>query len=162
MEVEIKLAERSNANSIVELLNIVTLRLHRKNIKQWTYPWDFKEIEKDIKSRNIYKITKNQLIIGTFSIKDIGTKTWLPDSNAKALYLYRIAILPEYQRKNIGQQIIDFAFQISRDSKKTVYLDCWAGNEKLREFYTKSGFEFCGDFPEEDYMVSVFKYENGL
>ncbi|GAA0180924.1 hypothetical protein SH2C18_35360 [Clostridium sediminicola] len=39
------------------------------------------------------------------------------------------------------------------------YLDCWAGNEKLRTFYLKAGFDFCGDFPEDNYMSSVFKYE---
>jgi hypothetical protein len=39
-----------------------------------------------------------------------------------------------------------------------LYLDCWAGNKKLRNFYSNAGFDFIGDFPEEDYMISVFKY----
>ena len=41
----------------------------------------------------------------------------------------------------------------------TLYLDCRAGNKKLRDFYSKSGFDFMGDFPVADYMVSVFVYE---
>jgi hypothetical protein len=41
---------------------------------------------------------------------------------------------------------------------KTLYLDCWAGNEKLKEFYFNNGFEYVGDFPEEDYFISVFKF----
>ena len=39
----------------------------------------------------------------------------------------------------------------------TIYFDCWAGNNFLRKFYTEVGFEYMGDFPEEDYFVSAFK-----
>ncbi|MBZ9687818.1 GNAT family N-acetyltransferase [Clostridium estertheticum] len=156
---EIKLAERCNTIAIVDLLNTVTLNLHRKNINQWIYPWDFKEIEIDIKNRSTYMITIDNLIVGTFSIKDVGVNTWNPSIKSNNLYLYRIAILPEYQGKNIGLQIINYACKISIDSKKTLYLDCWAGNEKLKDFYFKVGFDFCGEFPEEDYRISVFKYK---
>lgn len=159
MESEIKLAEKDNISTIVELLNTVTLDLHRKSINQWTYPWDFKQIEMDIKNKNTYMITIDNLIVGTFSIKSIDANLWFPTIKTSNLYLYRIAILSEYQGKNIGLQIIRYACKISRDSKKTLFLDCWAGNKKLKNFYKKAGFDFCRDFSEEDYMISVFKYE---
>jgi hypothetical protein len=37
-----------------------------------------------------------------------------------------------------------------------VVLDCWAGNGKLRDFYTRAGFRLHGVFPEGDYEVAVF------
>ena len=156
---EIKLAKRINATTIVDLLNNVTLKLHEKNINQWEYPWDLKEIERDIENRNTYIVTTSgSLILGTFSIRYLETKTWIPIIEPNNLYLYRIAVLSEYQGNNIGLKIMNYACQSARASKQILYLDCWAGNEKLKNFYTKAGFVFCGDFQEEDYEISVFKY----
>ncbi|HEX3047167.1 MAG TPA: GNAT family N-acetyltransferase, partial [Bacillota bacterium] len=76
-----------------------------------------------------------------------------------SLYLYRIAISPLFQGKNIGLEIIAEVKKRSQALNKPVYLDCWAGNEKLRQFYSNAGFEYMGDFPEETYSISVFKYE---
>jgi ribosomal protein S18 acetylase RimI-like enzyme len=154
---EIRLAEKVDISAIVDLLNKVTLNLHQKNINQWTYPWDFEEISIDLK--NIYLITLNNLIVGTFSLKDMNINAALHIIKSNNLYLYRIAILPECQGKNIGLKVINYACEISKDSKKILYLDCWAGNVNLKNFYFKAGFDFCGDFPEDDYMISVFKYE---
>lgn len=156
---EIRLAEKNDVSSIVELLNKVTLNLHQKNINQWVYPWNSEEINMDIINRNIYVIVEDNLIIGTFSLKIVSINAVIPIIKSNNLYLYRIAILPEYQGKNIGLKLIDYACKISRDSKKILYLDCWAGNINLKNFYLNAGFYFCGNFPEEDYMISVFKYE---
>jgi len=157
MNYNIKIAKIDDTSLIVELLNCVTLNLHKKNINQWTYPWNINEIEDEINKKHIYIFTKELKIIGTFSLKDIDENFIFIKSSG--IYLYRIAILPEYQGKNIGKEIINYACEYSKDLNKLLYLDCWAGNEKLRKFYTEVGFDFSGDFPEEDYMVSVFKYE---
>jgi ribosomal protein S18 acetylase RimI-like enzyme len=104
-------------------------------------------------------ITVDDLTVGTFSLKEIGINSLPTIIESDNLYLYRVALLPEYQGKNIGLKVTNYACQISRDLKKILYLDCWAGNVNLKNFYLKAGFDFCGDFPEEDYMLSVFKYE---
>lgn len=158
MQYEIKLAEEDDIKIIVELLNKVTLNLHQKNINQWTYPWDFEELNADIKNRNVHVITADKLIIGTFSLKDMDDNV-LHIIKPNNLYLYRIAILPVYQGKNIGLYAVNYACETSKHLRKILYLDCWAGNVKLKNFYLKAGFDYCGDFPEEDYMISVFKYE---
>ena len=155
---EIRLAEKDDIGIIVELLNKVTLNLHQKSINQWKYPWHFEEINIEIKNRNVYVITIDKLIVGTFSLKDMDINEGFHISNPNNLYFYRIAVLPEYQGKNIGIKAINYALEISRNLKRTLYLDCWAGNIKLKNFYSKAGFNYCGDFKEEDYMISVFKY----
>lgn len=155
--VGIKIAEINNLDTIVELLNKVTLHLHEKGVNQWGYPCNRNEIEMDIEKEKIYVLLMGDLIVGTFSLKDIDNfDFFLIEPNSK--YLYRIAILPEYQGKKLGMEIINFAYGYSRNLKNTLYLDCWAGNKKLRHFYSKAGFDYMGDFLEEDYMVSVFKY----
>jgi len=159
MSYNIKIAKTDDTSLILELLNCVTLNLHKKNINQWTYPWNINEIEDEINKKHIYIFIKDLKIIGTFSLKDIDENFNFNFIKSSSIYLYRIAILPEYQGKNIGKEIINYACEYSKDLNKLLYLDCWAGNEKLRKFYTEVGFDFSGDFPEEDYMVSVFKYE---
>ena len=157
---EIRLAKNNCRSRIVEILNTVTLSLQQKNINQWTYPCDSKKLEMDIKNKNTYVLESENIIIGTFSLKNLVSNSWVLSVRQNDLYLYGIAILPEYQGKNIGRVIIDYSCKISRDTKKTLYLDCWAGNEKLKNFYIKAGLDYCGDFPEEDYMISVYKFES--
>lgn len=158
MRCEIRLAENSDGNAIIELLNKVTLDLHGKKINQWSYPWDFEEIEIDIKNSNIYVITLDNLILGTFSLKEWDYNKLFHSTALKDLYLYRIAVLPEYQGRNVGVKVIEHACGISKIMGKELYLDCWAGNIKLKNFYLKAGLEYVGDFSENDYMVSVFRY----
>ncbi|MGH4123475.1 MAG: GNAT family N-acetyltransferase [Clostridium sp.] len=156
--VEIKLVGINNLNTIVELLNKVALHLHEKGVNQWTYPWNRSEIEIHIEKGYIYMLVVDNLIVGTFSLKDINNFDFFSiEPNSK--YLYRIAILPEYQGKKLGIEITNYVCGYSRNLKSALYLDCWAGNEKLRNFYSSAGFDFMGDFPEEDYMISVFKYQ---
>ena len=157
MGYEIKLAREDNNELITDLLNKVTLQLHSKGIMQWNYPWNIKEIESEINNSHIYVVKTNNLIIGTFSLKNPDMK-WLSDAKPNSLYLYRIAILPEYQGKNIGLMILYYVFEISKNINKTIYLDCWAGNEKLKSFYSNAGFKYHGDLSEEDYKISVFEY----
>ena len=153
----IKPAEINDKDSIVELLNKVTLHLHEKGIDQWSYPWNPDKIELDINDGHVYVLLIDDLICGTFSLRDMDNPDFpLFEPNSK--YLYRIAMLPEYQGMNLGSQILNYVCEHSRNAKQKVYLDCWAGNKKLRDFYSNAQFEFLGDFPEEDYFISIFKY----
>lgn len=157
METQIRLAKIEDTDSIVKLLDEVTLHLHKKGIAQWTFPWEPREIKSDIEKGYIYVLLVNERIVGTFSIKDIDNFEFLT-IEPYSKYLYRIAILPDFQGKKLGIEIINYVYEYARKVNKAVYLDCWAGNEKLRSFYSNAGFEYIGDFPENDYMISVFKY----
>lgn len=155
--VKIKPAEIADAVEITELLKKTTLYLHEKGINQWSSPWNSDIVKADIKNGHVYVLTIDDLICGTFSVKDAdGFDYLLIEQGSK--YLYRIAILPEYQGMNLGREVLNYVCEYSRSLKKALYLDCWAGNKKLREFYSNAGFKFMGDFPEEDYFVTVFKY----
>ncbi|MTI67822.1 MAG: GNAT family N-acetyltransferase [Firmicutes bacterium] len=155
----IRLANTNDCKKIIEILNNTTLNLHKKGIKQWSYPWSKDGILKDIKKGYIYILKYDGEEIATFSIKDINYYVIEMDSYNK--YLYRIAILPKYQGNNLGMEIIDYSITYAENLDKGLYLDCWAGNKKLKKFYLNAGFKYLGDFKEEDYMISVFKYSYG-
>lgn len=156
--IQIRSAEIKDADSIAYILNKVTLHLHKKGINQWDYPWSYEKIEEDINSGHVYVISAEDLIIGTFSIK-ITDKISTAEIEKGSIYLYRIAILPEYQGKNAGIKIINYTFEYSRKLNKPLYLDCWNRNEKLKSFYKNAGFDYLGDYPEEDYFISVFMFK---
>ncbi|MFS1511598.1 GNAT family N-acetyltransferase [Chengkuizengella sp. SCS-71B] len=152
----IRLAKLKDLQHVLNVLNKVTLALQKKGINQWEYPWDVDNIKSEIKNNYTYVLIDTE-IIGAFCIKEIDYLSELTlESNSK--YLCKIAILPEYQGKNFGSKIIEYACSSANDVNKTMYLDCWAGNEKLKKFYLNHGFDYQGDFPEEDYFISIFKF----
>lgn len=155
---EIRLAEKEDLLQIQTVLNETTLHLLRKGISQWAYPWSVDVIETDLNNDFLYVVLHNNQIIGTFSISNIDQLSDLqiePDSK----YLSKIAILPEFQGRKFGSSITNYAKSYVQDSNKSLYLDCWAGNEKLKDFYKQNGFIYIGDFREEDYDISIFKNE---
>lgn len=158
MSITITPAQPHHMDVILGLLNEVTLDLHHKGIHQWKYPWVQSDIEPDVTQGNLCLAMIEEHIIGTFSLKAAANQNFPITDNS--LYLYRIAISPALQGKKIGLEILAEVKKRSHALNKKVYLDCWAGNQKLRRFYLNAGFKYIGDFPEEDYTISVFKYES--
>ena len=70
--------------------------------------------------------------------------------------LFTIFVLPDYQGKGLGKILIQNAIE---NSSKIIYLDCWAGNDKLKTFYKSNGFNYLKDVKEKDYFISIFKKE---
>ena len=158
-DLKISQASKEHLSEIINILNIVTSDLRKKNIMQWDYPWNEKEVLYDIERNRAYIVTVNEQAIATFFIKEkesLSTLILEPES----VYLNQIAVLPEYQGQNIGRRIINYTKDLAQTKKSPLYLDCWAGNDKLVEFYSENGFEFLGDYAEEDYFVSIFKFKS--
>ncbi|PLR91970.1 GNAT family N-acetyltransferase [Bacillus sp. T33-2] len=156
---KIRLAKRDDLLEVVNILNEVTWHLHSKGIMQWDFPWDAATVAKDINDNYCYVLVDNGKMIGTFAIRNIDrTYTFAIEHQSK--YLGQIAILPEFQGIKLGEKVTSFARSLASDAKKPLFLDCWAGNGKLRNFYSDNGFTYLGDFPEDDYMVSVFQYDS--
>lgn len=158
MKKNIRLANILDTQDVVDLLNKVTIDLHEMGVNQWSYPWKYDEILSEISGRNVYLLICNDLIVGTFSLKKIGQQEHIA-TNVDDMYLYRIAILPEKQGKGLGREIVAFACDYARKISCDLYLDCWAGNDKLHSFYSNAGFIHLGNLPEEDYLISMFKYK---
>ena len=54
--------------------------------------------------------------------------------------------------------MIQKAIEIVHSQGKVVVLDCWNGNQKLKEYYTKIGFKYIMDLPEDNYFISIFYF----
>jgi GNAT superfamily N-acetyltransferase len=73
-------------------------------------------------------------------------------------YLHALMLEPAEQGKHFGLTFLDRVLQLIKTKYRsgTVVLDCWAGNTKLRRFYEDAGFKYQGDFPENDWEISVY------
>lgn len=151
----IKPANDRDAPIITAILDKVTEALHQKGIMQWSVPWGVREIVQEIACQHVFTLQSDK-IIGTFSLKNIENSP-CPQIERGSLYLYRIAILPVYQGKNLGERIVKYACAVADAAGKTLTLDCWAGNRNLRRFYAQY-FDYCGYFDENNYKISVFKH----
>ena len=151
----LEIAKEDDIYEICQLLKIVSEDLHNRGIKQWMNEWKMLDIREFVLKQNIYvlRFEKKGEIIGLFSLEEnklfIGQ---FPES----LYLSKVALLPKYQRKGIGAKMIQKAIEIVHSQGKVVVLDCWNGNKKLKEYYTKIGFKYIMDLPEDNYFISIF------
>lgn len=73
-------------------------------------------------------------------------------------YLHALMLEPIEQGKRLGKQFLEGMLRQMREDHRTgvIVLDCWAGNENLGRFYQECGFQYRGDFPEDDFEVSVY------
>ena len=67
----IRLATLDDKETVLDVLNKVTLDLHDKGIQQWEYPWDADRLAIEIQMNYVYVLLKNEHIAGTFCIKEI-------------------------------------------------------------------------------------------
>ncbi len=151
---KIERAVMGDVDEIVRILDEATLKLLDEGNHQWEYPWYKKEIEKELEYQ--YVCRQQKRIIAVFSIKPLGLNYFDIEPGEKDYYLYRVMTAPEYQGKNLGKEIISFVKKICKRDKITIYLDCNAGDEKLKRFYKREGFYELGEFYGKDYRICAY------
>jgi len=70
---------------------------------------------------------------------------------ANSLEIERIYVLKEFHGKNIGQLLLEHAFQIAKEKgNENVWLGVWEENKRAIRFYQKNGFE---EFDKHIFML---------
>ena len=151
----IKKAGRDDLSAVVDILNAATEKLLAKGVMQWEYPWDEQVILKDIADGLFYVAQLEGQTFGCLGLKKFENNPFNNDNTG--MYAYHLAVHPQYSGKGYSEHLCRFVHDFAKENNTTVYFDCWAGNTFLKNFYISAGFEYMGDFPEEDYFVSAFK-----
>lgn len=138
----------TDSEKLKDLLDKVTLNLLAKDILQWQYPWDKQMLSEDINKQHVYGMFIENQLIGTFSVK----------KRNNAYYLYRVAIAVDEQKKQYGKKLLSYLDTLFL-AGTIVYLDCFSGNIKLKQFYEECGFKYVKDEKEKDYYISIYRYE---
>jgi len=149
----VRQATLEDLDQMTALIHATTKKLIEKNVFQWAYPCELDSLETQIKNGEVFILEDHKRLIGSYSIKNVESS--FPVQIEKSVYMYRLLIHPFYQGKNMTQHM--FKYLRKEFKKRSVLLDCWAGNEKLCNFYKANDCLFLGDFPEADYKISVFQ-----
>jgi ribosomal protein S18 acetylase RimI-like enzyme len=86
-----------------------------------------------------YFATLNEKVIGYLKINLDQSQTEIKDK--EALEIERIYVLKEFQGKNVGQLLYDFAYHIAKEQNVNyIWLGVWEKNPRAINFYKKNGF----------------------
>jgi len=141
----------SNA-SISDLEHIYSLtkscgeHMISNGIFQWNEKYPSNEVlQKDIELQQIWKLEKNETIIGIIVLTKIEDKEYLNVKwlvkNANNIYVDRLAVLPNYQGKGHAQKLMDFAENYALNNKySSIRLDTFSQNTRNQLFYEKRNY----------------------
>ena len=154
----VRKATATDIDAVLNILNGATQKLLAKGVQQWEYPWDEEIVKSYVNKDEFYIAFYNDNPCGCFGLKKYVPNRFVP-KDMDGEYWYHLAVHPDYDRLGIGYMLCRWVQEYSKQTGTTIYFDCWAGNKSLRNYYSFNGFEHIGDFPEEDYFVSAFRYK---
>ena len=160
--IKIELAEITDLNRIMEITRACAIDLISNNIFQWNEKYPSKEaFKKDIEKNTLYVCKNKSRITGCISLcadkdEEYENVKWITE-DFKNLYLHRLAVHPEYQKKGVGRSLMDFAEEYAKlNGFKSVRLDTFSQNPRNNKFYKSRNYVQLGDvfFP----MQSEFPF----
>ena len=155
--VQIRHAETQDGGVLLDILNRATNKLLEKGVRQWTSPWKMELVNQAIEAGEQFLAVENGEIVAVFRLSDKSTNPAVEAIRPGNLYLSQLAVDALRQNLGVGKQVMQQVLAEAAEQNKTLYLDCWAGNKKLKAFYEDCGMQSLGDFPEDNYYITVFR-----
>ena len=160
-----RLAIDTDADTIVDLSSRVQHSLTTSGSLQRIGPLDPSMVLAAIRESRCFVLFRGtDEILGCVLFKTIqdnlypGTDLDLSVFKSPRLLLHSMMLSPEIQGKGVGLKFFTDVISHLQARGRTVLLDCWAGNTKLRDFYVRAGCEFVMVVPENNYEIAVFAY----
>jgi GNAT superfamily N-acetyltransferase len=155
---------RENLKAVLGLIEDARGWLWMKDTDQWATPWP------DEKSRDA-KVLKGLQGLKTWIVWDgdipaatvtITTRkngaVWSKpactcDLAERAVFVHRLITARKYAGSGLGAELIDWAGLRGQRlyGAKWIRIDVWGTNERLHEYYLKTGFERCGSCADPSY-----------
>ena len=121
------------------------------SIFQWNEKYPSRDVFKnDIETGALYVIEINKKIVGCIMLSDVKDDSykdvkWLT-KDFKNLYVHRLAVDPDYQKKGHGRRLMDFAESFAVENNFTsIRLDTFSLNHRNNKFYKARGYTQLGD-----------------
>jgi len=128
---------RLTVNDLEDLIGLIKLYEHVFEMKQFTYPSPT-YLERMLKKENtIFMVAKYEdHIIGGLTAHELASAY----SEANEVYVYDLAVHPDFQRKGIGTRLIDELKKISCEKgDKEIFLQADIDDTQAIGFYKKIG-----------------------
>ena len=121
------------------------------SIFQWNEKYPSRDVFKnDIEAGALYVLEINKKIVGCIMLSDVKDDSykdvkWLT-KDFKNLYVHRLAVDPDYQKKGHGRRLMDFAESFAVANNFTsIRLDTFSLNHRNNKFYKSRGYTQLGD-----------------
>ena len=142
---------------ILEITKNCAVKMDAMGIYQWNenYPNRNAFID-DIKNNELLVFTKGAQLVGCIALctkMDHVYKNvkWLT-KDVKSLYIHRLAVDPQFQKKGIGKKLMDYAEDFAKKNNFiSVRLDTFSKNKNNMRFYERRGYKRLEEvfFPEQ-------------
>lgn len=124
--------------------------MRSNGIFQWNenYP-SSKVIKRDVAANNMYVYLKEDKIVGCVMFSDAMDSfyrdiSWLTP-HKKQLYVHRLAVHPQYQKKGIARELMDFGEKMAVEKGcLSVRLDTFSKNLRNNRFYKARNYQQVG------------------
>lgn len=164
----IRNAKQADLDSILHLFDDVQIWLVQAGYEgQWgAEPFSTNELQAQrfldwIDNDIFYLLVDNSVIVGTLVINpevpDYASKL-CQNTSKQMFYLEAFATHPSIRRTASGKQLLDFAESEAQKSQiECLRLDCWAGNQKLRQYYINKGYQELTQFKVNSWDGVLFE-----
>jgi GNAT superfamily N-acetyltransferase len=141
--VDIALAGSADLDDVLEVLNETARWLTSRGINQWVDGFPRQLIAADISRGEVYLARRERRAVGTFTLQWSDELFW-PGATGASGYIHRIAVRRE--ARGLGVELLQMAERVTASSgRKSLRLDCFAGNDALCGYYERAGFVRSGD-----------------
>lgn len=113
----------------------ITLRNHIEKIWGWDEKYQQNDFSKSFLPNRNNIIILNGSNIGVLEINE----------EDKIIYVVELEILPQFQGKGIGSNILNDIIEDAKKKDKKVQVGCFKVNERAKELYLKLGFKIIDD-----------------
>ncbi len=159
---ELIIVETNDArlDAYIDLLEEAASWLWTRGVYQWR-PGEHRSARAELLSRlqrgSLILMEQGRRLAAGCLLTEIAPTCW-PDTPDDACYLSGLVVARWAAGQDLGARILDEAMCAARRrGKHRLRLDCWDGNEFLKEYYRARGFQDVGQAQEEDYWVRLFE-----
>lgn len=136
-------ASLQHFNDIMRLFEKARLWHGEVGVSPWP-EFDESEVKGNIVDGAVYVLTLNDLVIGTATVFEEDPLIW--EDAEPAFYVHRMATDRAFKGNGLSRVMIGHLAEEAKSvGKASLRLDCWAENEKLKEFYRSLGFKMLHD-----------------
>ena len=137
----------SDINTILNITKSCAAHMIQNGIYQWNehYP-DKSSFINDAENMELYVYIENEKVIACISLCKKMDEVYFPVSwitrNYNNLYIHRLAVHPDFQKKGVGKVLMGFAEKYARKKKcKSIRLDTFSVNKRNLKFYESRGYQ---------------------
>lgn len=139
---EVVVADASEIADVLDMLNEAASWLTACGIRQWPASFTPAMVEPGVRAGETWLAREGGELVGTVTLS-WRDPAW-PEALDDAGYVHRLAV--PRRGTGLGQYLLGWAaHQVTDRGRSHLRLDCVATNLKLRRYYERLGFAYCGD-----------------